>query len=148
MNACQCTVDDIAVHILTAKSYDFCIIREQSHSCSGQKLHENSNDDAEGNGDAYGIFQSQAGTVMLAGTDILGAEGRNCGQHGGWHKEEKSDQLFHDANGSGIAESALVGKNRDHNEGDLYKSVLEADRNTDLQDLGQNAFLRFKIRER
>ena len=77
MNSGKYTVPDIAVQVLAAQADDIGIRGKQADSLVSDKLHEDGDHDAIGNGNGGGAEQRLACPFVLFCTDILGAEGRN-----------------------------------------------------------------------
>ena len=74
---------------------------------------------------------------MLARTDVLRPQRRHGGEHGAGHQEQEADDLFHDAHGGGIGQTALVGNDGDDHKRHLNEAILQHHRHTDAQDLAQ-----------
>ena len=102
MNPRKDAVPDIALKILSSQP-DYVRapcrrrVRKQGDNGLGGKLHYGGGAQAKSNGDQDGIPQSLYGPFRLSGADVLRPQSRDSGKHGGGHKEEKADDLFHDS---------------------------------------------------
>ena len=107
MNPRKDAVPDIALKILSTQPDHVrapCRRRvcKQGDNGLGGKLHHSGGAQAESDGDQDGIPQSLYGPLRLSRADILRAQRRDSGKHGGGHKEEKADDLFHDSHGGRV----------------------------------------------
>ena len=150
MDAGEQAIPDVAPQVLPAQPDGFGPggiggIGEKRDHLPGKELHENAADQAEARGDIDGIAQRLAGTVLPARADILRAERRYGGQHGGRHQEQKADDLFHDADRGGVNKPAAVGDDGDEDEGDLDQAILQRHRHADAQNLPHDRATGFEI---
>ena len=82
---------------------------------------------------------------MLSRAGILRRNCGDCGEHGGGHKEQEADDLFHNSDSRSYIDAAAVRDRCDDKEGDLDHSLLERDRNTDSEELSHVMTVRDKV---
>ena len=139
-------VPDVAAQILPARGGDGGIRREEADERLGDKLDEDDDRDAERAGDHRGVAQRETRALGLARADILRAERRDGREHRRRDEEEEADDLFDDADGGRVRQAAAVGDDRDDDERDLNKAVLQSDGHADLKELTHDGALRAKVR--
>lgn len=128
----QGAVPYIAVHVLAAQPDGVGIVGKQSHCRACNKLHGGSYGNAERGAQQNSIAQRRAGAVVFSCADILRAERRHRGEHGGGHEKQDADNFFYDAHGCRVIQAASVGEYCNHDERNLNKTVLKGHGETDL----------------
>ena len=138
MNSRKQAIPDVSADVLPAGQNHDGIGGKKAHHRFGDPLHHDADAQPESGCNKDGIAQGKRGTLVLSGTDILCPQCRHSGKHGRRYQEQETDDLFHNAHRCGIAQTAPVGNNGNHDESNLDKTVLEGHRQTDFQDLAQN----------
>ena len=138
-------VHDIAAYILDTHGHNHLVLAEKSHELRCKQFNNSYCNDSISHYDPQCVSQDLLRPVVLSRSYILGGKrGYSC-QHGGWHYEYKAYHLLHNSNCRGIINTTVVGYDCYHNESDLYASVLNSHRETDLHYLAEHGFSRNKV---
>ena len=138
LDAAENAVPDVAAEILASRNLYRTVRGEEPDNSFRSQLHTHRKAEAQPHGHDDGTAQHGNGSLGLSGADVLGAQCRHGGQHGGGNQEDEAHDLLHDANGRRVRQTSLVRKNRDQHEGHLNEAVLQRHRNADFQKLVQH----------
>ena len=139
-------VPDITADILTAEACNLRICCEKTDHRNGNKLNRNNDDQSENDSNQCSTPHSLFGTLLLSSTDVLRAERRNSGKHGRWNQEQEADDFLYNTDCSRCFQATPVSDDGNDDKGDLNKTILQGDRNTDFKNLSHHSCLRGEIR--
>ncbi len=145
VNSCEDAVKNIPAQIPAAGLCHCRIGGKQTDNRKRNELHENGHDDTKACSNENGIAKCPDSPVLFAGTDVLCAQCRNGGEHGGGNQEQEADDLLDDADGRGVHEASLVGDDGDEEESHLNQTVLGGDGKANPQNLRQHVLVRLTI---
>lgn len=145
MNPRKNTIKNISPDILTSQHNNRRIRSKQRHHRSRNKLYHNSHDHPKSSRDQNPITKRPRSTLMLPRPNILCTKSRNRRKHRRRNQKQKADDLLYDPHSRRRIQSTSIGNNRDHNKSNLDKSILQRNRNANIQNFLHKSMIRTKI---
>ena len=148
VDACKQTVEDVAVHILSAGGDDALIRRKQADHGLGDKLGQDAYYDAEADRNTDGVPHGLLCTSVFPGTDVLCADGGYRREHRRRNEEQEAYELFDYADRGRVRQAAEICDNGYEDKRYLDKPVLKRNGHADAQYLPHNVAPGAKIAAR